>query len=133
MLLTVPRINDYRGGFNLLGLGDIVLPGLLMSFGARLDAAGKLVELCTSAASGAGPTDRTRRWSLRSLLCGSYLTSLTLAYAIGLLGANVAVHLMKHGQPALLYLVPACLGAIRRPRRQEGRRLTEPRSPPDWK
>lgn len=121
MLLTVPRVNDYRGGSNLLGLGDIVLPGLLLSFAARLDAAGKLVEFCTSAAAGGtsvpdgSPSSfasRLRSCSPRSLLCGSYLTSLTIAYAIGLLMANVAVVLMKKGQPALLYLVPACLGAM---------------------
>merc|ERR1712238_290419 len=39
MLLSMPRINDYRGGMGLLGLGDIVLPGLLMGFASRLDEA----------------------------------------------------------------------------------------------
>merc|ERR1719491_453909 len=35
--LSLPRINDYRGGMSLLGLGDIILPGLLLSFAVRLD------------------------------------------------------------------------------------------------
>ena len=39
MLLTMPRMFDYEGGSNLLGLGDIVLPGLLVSYAARFDAA----------------------------------------------------------------------------------------------
>eukprot|EP00978_Attheya_sp_CCMP212_P029027 scaffold101748_cov59-Attheya_sp.AAC.2 len=59
MLLTIPRINDYRGGAALLGLGDIVLPGLLISFAARLDAAKALVQTCNLAvinARGNNPT-----------------------------------------------------------------------------
>ena len=32
MLFTIPRIFDYQGGSSMLGLGDIVLPGLLLSF-----------------------------------------------------------------------------------------------------
>ena len=39
MLFSIPRLFDYFGGSSMLGLGDIVLPGLLLSFAARLDAA----------------------------------------------------------------------------------------------
>ena len=35
-----------------------------------------------------------------------------VAYAIGLFMANAAVYLMQMGQPALLYLVPCCLGTM---------------------
>jgi hypothetical protein len=41
-----------------------------------------------------------------------YLFPLMCAYAVGLLLANVAVVLMQQGQPALLYLVPCCLGTM---------------------
>lgn len=37
MLLVLPRIHDYQGGFTMLGLGDIILPGLLVAFAARYD------------------------------------------------------------------------------------------------
>ena len=37
---------------------------------------------------------------------------MVVAYAIGLGMANVAVYVMKMGQPALLYLVPCCLGTM---------------------
>ena len=94
MLLTVPRFEDYQGGASLLGLGDIVLPGLLLSFAARLDAAMKLVV--------------TAR---RSSHC-CYFGPLIVAYAVGLMMANVAVYWMNMGQPALLYLVPCCLGTM---------------------
>ena len=43
MLLAIPTIKDFRGGSSLLGLGDIVLPGLLISFAARLVKATYLV------------------------------------------------------------------------------------------
>ena len=35
-----------------------------------------------------------------------------VAYAIGLAMANAAVYIMQMGQPALLYLVPCCLGTM---------------------
>lgn len=37
MLLEIPRVWDYTGGYAMLGLGDIVIPGLLLSFAHRYD------------------------------------------------------------------------------------------------
>ena len=37
MLLVVPKIVDWSGGVTLLGLGDVVLPGLLVAFALRVD------------------------------------------------------------------------------------------------
>jgi signal peptide peptidase-like protein 2B len=112
MLLTVPRINDYQGGASLLGLGDIVLPGLLLSFAARLDAAKKFLGVM-----GGGNGTPNSYTCPEQKLCGSYCNTgyfppLIVAYAIGLLMANAAVYLMNMGQPALLYLVPMCLGCM---------------------
>ena len=138
MLLTIPKINDYRGGGNLLGLGDIVLPGLLIAFAARLDAAKRLLKLCTEVyrAEVGGPMPRrpsgstiassvedngtqeiedakkSRLAVIRQFLLGGYLGPLMIAYGFGLAMAFLAVHLMETGQPALLYLVPAVLGAM---------------------
>jgi cytoskeletal protein RodZ len=102
LLLTIPRIMDYHGGSSLLGLGDIVIPGLLLAFAARLDEAKRLVGSLTNRDSINVP----KHWY------NGYLCPLVLAYAIGLLMANIAVVLMERGQPALLYLVPACLGTM---------------------
>eukprot|EP00978_Attheya_sp_CCMP212_P035469 scaffold154559_cov46-Attheya_sp.AAC.1 len=52
MLFTIAHIGDYQGGASLLGLGDIVLPGLLLSFWACSDAAKSLVRLSTALATG---------------------------------------------------------------------------------
>nr|CAD7198831.1 unnamed protein product [Timema douglasi] len=53
--------------FAMLGLGDIVIPGIFIA--------------------------------------------LLLPYFLGLMATILIMHLFKHAQPALLYLVPACLGA----------------------
>lgn len=104
MLLTIPRIFDYTGGSSLLGLGDIVLPGLLLSFAARYDEAKRFI---------GGPS---REGHIVRHDCSrntkDYFPPLIIAYAVGLAMANVAVYVMNMGQPALLYLVPSCLGTM---------------------
>lgn len=104
MLFTIPRLFDYGGGSSLLGLGDIVLPGLLLSFAARYDAAKRFIG------------SSSRDGSTSPLNCAGqkrgYFPATVVAYAIGLAMANYAVYAMKMGQPALLYLVPCCLGTM---------------------
>lgn len=114
MLLTIPRIGDYQGGSSLLGLGDIVLPGLLLSFAARYDAAKALLGV-VSGGNGVmnsyGCPEQRYCWGCR-FCSGGYFGPLVVAYAVGLLMANTAVYVMEMGQPALLYLVPCCLGTM---------------------
>lgn len=74
MLLTVPRLFDYEGGASMLGLGDIVLPGLLLSFAARLDAAKCLVKIAKGEDGDANETAdgvfrRSRSFSSSSWMC----------------------------------------------------------------
>ena len=115
MLFTIPRINDYQGGSSLLGLGDIVLPGLLISFGARFDAAKSLLGILGggngSINSYASCPERKLCWNC-GLCSGGYFLPLVVSYAVGLAMANAAVYLMQMGQPALLYLVPCTLGTL---------------------
>lgn len=132
MLLAIPWFNDYRGGFSMIGLGDIILPGLLISFAARYDAARALVRKCSRTSSirsgenaadsemgAAGEVDSSTSGASRNhyhlgrmkgSLFHGYFGPLMIAYGIGLLVAYIAVWATKRGQPALLYLVPACLG-----------------------
>ncbi|CAI9778235.1 unnamed protein product [Fraxinus pennsylvanica] len=87
MLLRVPRIFDPWGGYDMIGFGDILFPGLLVSFAFRFDKAKK-----------------------KGILNGYFLW-LTVGYGIGLLFTYLGLYLMDgHGQPALLYLVPCTLG-----------------------
>jgi minor histocompatibility antigen H13 len=39
-----------------------------------------------------------------------YFNATFAAYFLGLLATILVMHLYRHAQPALLYLVPACLG-----------------------
>ncbi|XP_045502015.1 minor histocompatibility antigen H13 [Colias croceus] len=71
--------------FAMLGLGDIVVPGIFIALLLRFD---------------------------KSLQRNSefYFRATFAAYVVGLLATILVMHVFKHAQPALLYLVPACLG-----------------------
>ncbi|KAK3416873.1 hypothetical protein EUGRSUZ_H02617 [Eucalyptus grandis] len=87
MLLRVPRVFDPWGGYDMIGFGDILFPGLLVSLLCRFDKDNK-----------------------RGLLNGYFLWS-TVGYGVGLCLTYLGLYLMNgHGQPALLYLVPCTLG-----------------------
>jgi signal peptide peptidase-like protein 2B len=86
MLLRIPSFGDPLGGYRMLGFGDIVLPGLLVSYYRRHDVL-----------------------SRRSIFQGYFLPGL-VGYFAGLCCTIVALVVMKIGQPALLYLVPGTLG-----------------------
>uniref|UniRef100_A0A1D1ZBK0 Signal peptide peptidase-like 2B n=1 Tax=Anthurium amnicola TaxID=1678845 RepID=A0A1D1ZBK0_9ARAE len=89
MLLKIPRFFDPWGGYDMIGFGDILFPGLLVAFSFRYDRSNK-----------------------KGLLNGYFLW-LAIGYAFGLFITYLALFLMDgHGQPALLYLVPCTLGVI---------------------
>ncbi|XP_068602252.1 minor histocompatibility antigen H13 isoform X2 [Brachionichthys hirsutus] len=71
--------------FAMLGLGDIVIPGIFIALLLRFDVSLK----------------RNSR---------TYFYSSFLAYIFGLGLTIFIMHTFKHAQPALLYLVPACVG-----------------------
>ncbi|XP_047319988.1 signal peptide peptidase-like 3 [Impatiens glandulifera] len=87
MLLRIPRLFDPWGGYNMIGFGDILFPGLLVSFAHRFDKS----------------TNKT--------LPTGYFLYLMIGYGCGLMFTYMGLYLMNgHGQPALLYLVPCTLG-----------------------
>lgn len=71
--------------FAMLGLGDIVIPGIFIALLLRFDI------------------------SLKKNTHTYFYTSFT-AYIFGLGLTIFIMHIFKHAQPALLYLVPACIG-----------------------
>lgn len=73
--------------FSMLGLGDIVIPGVFVALLLRFDAA-----------RGAGKK--------------AYFPAAFAAYTLGLATTIVAMHAFDAAQPALLYIVPAVLGAV---------------------
>ncbi|XP_026279238.1 minor histocompatibility antigen H13 isoform X2 [Frankliniella occidentalis] len=70
--------------FAMLGLGDIVIPGIFVALLLRFDHS----------------LNRNTR---------TYFYSTLFAYLMGLLATIFVMHVFKHAQPALLYLVPACI------------------------
>jgi minor histocompatibility antigen H13 len=68
----------------MLGLGDIVIPGIFIALLLRFDCSLK------------------RKSSL-------YFYATFIAYFLGLMATIFVMHVYKHAQPALLYLVPACV------------------------
>ncbi|RZB54364.1 Signal peptide peptidase-like 2 isoform C [Glycine soja] len=87
MLLRFPRLFDPWGGYDMIGFGDILFPGLLISFAHRFDKD-----------NGRGASN-------------GYFLWLVVGYGIGLVLTYLGLYLMNgNGQPALLYLVPCTLG-----------------------
>ncbi|KAF3457387.1 hypothetical protein FNV43_RR02044 [Rhamnella rubrinervis] len=87
MLLRIPRTFDPWGGYDMVGFGDVLFPGLLVSFTHRYDKANK------------------------KGFSRAYFPWLVGGYGLGLFLTYMGLYIMDgHGQPALLYLVPCTLG-----------------------
>eukprot|EP01006_Ploeotia_vitrea_P019461 TRINITY_DN51656_c0_g1_i1.p1 TRINITY_DN51656_c0_g1~~TRINITY_DN51656_c0_g1_i1.p1 ORF type:complete len:690 (-),score=24.01 TRINITY_DN51656_c0_g1_i1:96-2165(-) len=115
MLLLLPRL-DRMGGYAMLGLGDVILPGLLVSLAIRYDytvmgrdPAGKYIAMISAPltkrliSSVQHPIATIKRFP--------YFFAVVVAYGLGLWAAFMAIlfHVTINnvqGQPALLYLVP---------------------------
>ncbi|KAM3963813.1 signal peptide peptidase-like protein [Aphomia sociella] len=97
--LVFPSMH-HQGHFSMLGLGDIVMPGLLLCFVLRYDAYKKATLVCQM---GQVPGPRSMSSRLTYFHCS------LLGYFLGLLTATVSAEVFKAAQPALLYLVPFTL------------------------
>ncbi|XP_043925754.1 signal peptide peptidase-like 3 [Protopterus annectens] len=88
--------------FSMLGIGDIVMPGLLLCFVLRYDNYKKQAtsDLCGPPGS-ANISGRMQKVS--------YFHCTLIGYFVGLLTATVASRIHRAAQPALLYLVPFTL------------------------
>merc|ERR1719356_884722 len=88
------------GHFSMLGLGDIVMPGLLLCFVMRYDAYKRAQHAKLAEAGIPLPTHWQRI---------SYFHCSLFGYFLGLLTATISSEVFKAAQPALLYLVPFTL------------------------
>lgn len=86
----------------MLGIGDIVMPGLLLCFVLRYDNYKKQANGDSCSAS--GPANISGRMQKVS-----YFHCTLIGYFVGLLTATVASRIHRAAQPALLYLVPFTL------------------------
>ena len=89
--LLFPRniISSAAKEFTMLGLGDIVIPGVMVSLCLRFD------RYLTPESS--------------TLYSKYYFNACLVAYLLGLVTTMTVMHTFKAAQPALLYLSPACI------------------------
>jgi minor histocompatibility antigen H13 len=123
-----------KPGFSLLGLGDIVVPGILLALLLRMDATkflrsssgAALVKTNHSSAASVVPATATgndgndgSKHALAKISTAAtllhtpfpkpYFMFAWAAYSVGLAVTCIILHVFNHGQPALFYLVPATL------------------------
>jgi minor histocompatibility antigen H13 len=89
--------DDGKINLSLLGLGDIVIPGFFLSLLLRFDA--HIAKM------------PTKKVDIHAPFAKPYFHSALLAYVLGLCTTLFVMIQFKAAQPALLYLVPACLGS----------------------
>jgi len=82
--------------FSMLGLGDIVIPGIFIALLLRYDA------FRSTKGKSKIPTGK---WAK------SYFNAAFLGYVLGLGTTIFIMHTFRAAQPALLYLVPGCIGS----------------------
>ncbi|RPD59796.1 hypothetical protein L227DRAFT_575784 [Lentinus tigrinus ALCF2SS1-6] len=78
-------------GFTMLGLGDIVIPGMFVATALRYDY------------------HRASKQQSSSRVVKTYFYGTLFAYAAGLTTTMSVMHFFRKAQPALLYLSPACI------------------------
>ncbi|ELK25226.1 Signal peptide peptidase-like 3 [Myotis davidii] len=101
-VLMPPSTSSTGSHFSMLGIGDIVMPGLLLCFVLRYDNYKKQANGDSCGAS--GPANISGRMQKVS-----YFHCTLIGYFVGLLTATVASRIHRAAQPALLYLVPFTL------------------------
>ncbi|KAJ7497283.1 peptidase A22B, signal peptide peptidase [Mycena latifolia] len=93
--LLWPKSLAFAGsrGFTMLGLGDVVVPGVFIALGLRYD----------QHRAGAPADGRFAK---------PYFYAGLAAYVVGLVTTMGVMHLFGKAQPALLYLSPACIASF---------------------
>ena len=99
--------------FSLLGLGDIVIPGIFMAMCLRYDVLRSLNVKAVNRLSDEGNADEVVQMLRKARVKAPrpYFYGCVIGYIIAIITTVVIMIVFEHGQPALLYLVPACLGA----------------------
>jgi len=79
--------------FSMLGLGDIVIPGIFIALMLRFDVV------------------RARKQKVKKNFPKPYFNFTYVGYFLGMATTIGVMHVFKAAQPALLYLVPYCIGS----------------------
>lgn len=119
---------------SMLGLGDVVLPGIVIALALRFDLYLHYLRKQNRSPNGTNvakaayvePTGKwgERFWTQRAKSADTetvadgarfpkvYFKMALVGYVAGMLATLAVLHVYRHGQPALLYLVPSVLSAL---------------------
>lgn len=101
---------DAAAQFSMLGLGDIVIPGIFIALMLRFD-----LHRTITATAKAGESKEAAGKRQLQVAAGDfpkpYFNTCIVAYVLGLVATVLVMYTWNAAQPALLYLVPACLGS----------------------
>ena len=91
----------------MIGLGDIVIPGIFVALMVRLDYMRALKDMKSKGDKSVDAKDNT----IVKFTISRFNTFLWtfFGYFMGILSTLVVMNVFMHAQPALLYLVPGCL------------------------
>ena len=99
--VLAPRdIHNADAGFSMLGLGDIVIPGIFISLALRYDFSSYVRRTLKR--------NPDARPSAADSYSKPYFLAVMVAYIGGLATTVAVMHIFEAAQPALLYLSPAC-------------------------
>ncbi|KAK0531583.1 hypothetical protein OC834_002901 [Tilletia horrida] len=90
-----------KWAFTMLGLGDIVIPGIFIALALRFDQ---------NQAAAKKPSRSFTRF--KTSFPKPYFHATMVAYVLGLATTMAVMHVFRAAQPALLYLSPACSAAV---------------------
>eukprot|EP01017_Pseudomicrothorax_dubius_P004617 TRINITY_DN10969_c0_g1_i1.p1 TRINITY_DN10969_c0_g1~~TRINITY_DN10969_c0_g1_i1.p1 ORF type:complete len:275 (-),score=73.59 TRINITY_DN10969_c0_g1_i1:626-1450(-) len=89
--------------FSMLGLGDIVIPGVFIALCLHFDVDKQIIKAAGKLAN----------------VDAKYFKICMIGYAIGIIATFQIMLIFEHAQPALLYLVPSCTLSILIPALQQ--------------
>jgi minor histocompatibility antigen H13 len=139
LLIPRPVDKDGKAGFSMLGLGDIVIPGMMVGLALRFDlylhylrqqktinTDDGATHVFTARYVAPGKHVWTRFWTSpwfstpgprpASLQTGTfrktYFWASVIGYAVGMITTLWVMVIFNHAQPALLWLVPSVLGSL---------------------
>jgi minor histocompatibility antigen H13 len=105
--------------YSILGLGDIVIPGIFMSLCLRFDVLktlniDRMNNMIEAEKKGKEDDGTFIRYVVKqgNEAPKHYFLSVIIGYLIAIIATVVIMFIFNHGQPALLYLVPGCIFAV---------------------
>lgn len=110
-----PKDSASKPSFTMLGLGDIVLPGLFIALSLRYDYSRFTRSVAVTATGDQKECNSAPHRAMASLstkYAKPYFWSVFSAYIAGLVTTIFVMHHFQAAQPALLYLSPACIFSV---------------------